>query len=166
MAHTVYEIRVAGVVPERDLQDMGAVTVAPDQVNTILYGVPDRATLSCVLARLRALGLETIGLRRGSTIASEPMAEGAGVPLPACYEVALTGKCGPVFTAVFKALGVERTVTASIFLLPVSPQGGIRDIVAMLETRGLMILNIDGRAASARPGARLSPARDEAPNTD
>ena len=43
MAHTVYEIRVAGVVPERDLQDMGAVTVAPDQVNTILYGVPDRA---------------------------------------------------------------------------------------------------------------------------
>jgi len=145
MAHTVYEIRVAGVVPERDLQDMGAVTVAPDQVNTILYGVPDRAALSCVLAGLRALGLETIGLRRGSTVATEPLAESAGVPLHTCYEVALTGECGPVFTAVFRALGVERTVTASIFLLPVSPQTGIRDIVAMLETRGLMILNIDGR---------------------
>ena len=64
MAHTMYEIRVAGVVPERDLQDMGAVTAAPDQVNTILYGVRDQAALYCLLARLRALGIETIGLRR------------------------------------------------------------------------------------------------------
>ena len=45
---------------------MGAVTAAPHQVNTILYGVRDQAALYCLLARLRALGVEAIGLRRGS----------------------------------------------------------------------------------------------------
>lgn len=145
MAHTMYEIRVAGVVPERDLQDMGAVTAAPDQVNTILYGVRDQAALYCLLARLRALGIETIGLRRGPTGAAAPTAEGEEFPPDTCYEVALTGKCGPVFTAVFKSLGVKRAVTTSDFLLPVSHPTRIRDIVAMLEARGLMILHIDGR---------------------
>src|SRR5688572_28960279 len=104
MAHTLYEIRVAGVVPESDLQDMGAVTVAPDQVSTILYGVRDQAALYCLLARLRALGIETIGLRRSPTGAPAPTAEGDDFPLHTCYEVALTGTCGPVFTAVFKSL--------------------------------------------------------------
>ena len=41
----VYEIRVAGAVPETDLRDMGVITVAPDQVNTILYGITDQAAL-------------------------------------------------------------------------------------------------------------------------
>jgi hypothetical protein len=145
MAHTLYEIRVAGVVPESDLQDMGAVTAAPDQVNTILYGVRDQAALYCLLARLRALGIETIGLRRGPAAAPAPTADGDDFPLHTCYEVALTGTCGPVFTAVFKSLGVKRAVTTSNFLLPVPHPARIRDIVAMLEARGLMILHIDGR---------------------
>lgn len=145
MAHTLYEIRVAGVVPERDLQDMGAVPATPDQVSTILYGVRDQAALYCLLARLRALGIETIGLRRGPTCAPTPTAEGDDLPPLTGYEVALTGTCGPVFTAVFKSLGVKRAVTTSNFLLPVSPTARIRDIVAMLEARGLMILHIDGR---------------------
>jgi hypothetical protein len=147
----MYEIRVAGVVPEEDLQDMGAVTAAPDQVSTILYGVPNQAALYCLLARLRALGVEAIGIRRGSASLVE-LGGGAdketdtdAVPLRTCYEVALTGRFGPVFTAVVSALGAKRIVTTSIFRLPASRHTGVRDIAAMLEARGLMILNIDGR---------------------
>jgi hypothetical protein len=145
MTQPMYEIRVAGVVPEEDLQDMGAVTAAPHQVSTILYGVPDQAALYCLLARLGALGVEAIGLRRGSAAMTEPAAEAGEVPLRTCYEVALTGRFGPVFTAVVSALGAKRIVTTSIFRLPASRHTGIRDIAAMLEARGLTILNIDGR---------------------
>ena len=143
MTQPMYEIRVAGVVPEEDLQDMGAVTAAPHQVSTILYGVPDQAALYCLLARLGALGVEAIGLRRGSAAVTEPGAEAD--ELRTCYEVALTGRFGPVFTAVVSTLGAKRIVTTSIFRLPASRHTGIRDIAAMLEARGLMILNIDGR---------------------
>ena len=147
MTQPMYEIRVAGVVPEEDLQDMGAVTAAPHQVSTILYGVPDQAALYCLLARLRSLGVEAIGIRRGSASLVEPGGERDPYTVPprTCYEVALTGRFGPVFTAVASALGAKRIVTTSIFRLPASRHTGVRDIAAMLEARGLMILNIDGR---------------------
>lgn len=61
---TMYEIRVAGTVPEEDLKDMGALTSAPEQVNTVLYGISDQAALYGLLARLRALGIEVIEVRR------------------------------------------------------------------------------------------------------
>ena len=64
MAQATYEIRVAGTVPERDLRDMGAVTLAVDQVNTVLYGIPDQAALYGLLARLRELGIEVVEVRR------------------------------------------------------------------------------------------------------
>jgi hypothetical protein len=64
MAQTTYEIRVAGAVPERDLRDMGAVTLSVDRVNTVLYGIPDQSALYGLLARLRALGVEVIEVRR------------------------------------------------------------------------------------------------------
>lgn len=151
MTQPMYEIRVAGIVPEEDLRDMGAVTAAPHQVSTILYGVPDQAALYCLLARLRALGVDAIGIRRGSASLVEPGGEAdmetdtGAVPPRTCYEVALTGRFGPVFTAVVTALGAKRVVTTSIFRLPASRHTGVRDIAAMLEARGLMILNIDGR---------------------
>jgi len=63
----MYEIRVAGVVSESDLRDMQAVTVAPDQVSTILYGLADQAALYGLLARLRTLGLDVIEVRRVSS---------------------------------------------------------------------------------------------------
>ena len=157
MTQPMYEIRVAGVVPEEDLHDMGAVTAAPHQVSTILYGVPNQAALYCLLARLRALGVEAIGIRRGSASLIEPGGETDTDPVPprTCYEVALTGRFGPVFTAVVTALGAKRVVTTSIFRLPASRHTGVRDIAAMLEARGLMILNIDARptgTASGNPG--------------
>lgn len=68
MVQTMYEVRVAGAVPEKDLQDMGAVTLPPEQVNTVLYGISDQAALYGLLARLRALGLEVVEVRRVPTI--------------------------------------------------------------------------------------------------
>jgi len=64
MAQATYEIRVAGSVPERDLRDIGAVTLAVDQVNTVLYCIPDQSALYGLLARLRALGIEVVEVRR------------------------------------------------------------------------------------------------------
>jgi hypothetical protein len=64
MVQTMYEIRVAGTVPEEDLRDMGAVPVAPAQVNTVLYGVSDQAALYGLLDRLRALGIVVLEVRR------------------------------------------------------------------------------------------------------
>ena len=70
MAQSMYEVRVAGTLPEEDLEDMGAVASAPDQVSTVLYGISDQSALYGLLARLRALGIEVIEVRR----VSEPAA--------------------------------------------------------------------------------------------
>ena len=66
MAESMYEIRVAGTVPEEDLKDMGAVRYAHDQVQTILYGVADQTALYGLLERLRSLGLDVVEVRRVS----------------------------------------------------------------------------------------------------
>lgn len=70
MVQTMYEIRVAGAVPEEDLRDMGALTIAPAQVSTVLYGLPDEAALYGLLSRLRALGIEVIEVRRVPDLAT------------------------------------------------------------------------------------------------
>jgi len=70
MVQSMYEVRVAGTLPEEDLKDMGAVASAPDQVSTVLYGISDQSALYGLLARLRALGIEVIEVRR----VSEPSA--------------------------------------------------------------------------------------------
>lgn len=64
MVDATYEIRVAGAVPEQDLRDMRAETLAVDQVSTVVYGIPDQAALYGLLARLRALGIEVVEVRR------------------------------------------------------------------------------------------------------
>jgi hypothetical protein len=68
MAQRMYEIRVAGTVPEEDLRDIGAVTVGPDQVHTTLYGISDQAALYGLLERLQALGIEVVEVRRVSEV--------------------------------------------------------------------------------------------------
>lgn len=80
MAKSMYEVRVAGTLPEEDLEDMGAVASAPDQVSTVLYGISDQSALYGLLARLRALGIEVIEVRRVSEPAagSEETAPEAG----------------------------------------------------------------------------------------
>jgi hypothetical protein len=74
MDQSIYEIHVAGTVPAEDLKDMGAVKVGAEQVNTVLYGVPDESALFGLLTRLRALGLEVIEIRRVSDFAG-PIAD-------------------------------------------------------------------------------------------
>jgi hypothetical protein len=64
MGQAMYEIRVLGSLPDEDLQDMGAVMLEAEQVNTMLYGIPDEAALFGLLARLRALGIEVVEVRR------------------------------------------------------------------------------------------------------
>jgi len=80
MVEATYEIRVAGAVPEQDLSDMGAVVLAVDQVNTVLYGIPDQSALYGLLARLRALGIEVVEVRRipDSSAAGESIPLGPG----------------------------------------------------------------------------------------
>ncbi len=64
MAHTTFEIRVAGQVPEDDLRDLGAVMLTAEQVRTVIYGVADEPALHGLLARIRSLGLEIVEVRR------------------------------------------------------------------------------------------------------
>jgi hypothetical protein len=71
MVDATYEVRVAGPVPEEDLRDMGAVTLSVHQVNTVLYGIPDQSALYGLLARLRALGIEVVEVRRIPDSSSE-----------------------------------------------------------------------------------------------
>jgi hypothetical protein len=80
MVEATYEIRVAGAVPEQDLRDMGAVTLAVDQVNTVLYAIPDQSALYGLLARLRALGIEVVEVRRvpDASSASSERLDGGG----------------------------------------------------------------------------------------
>ncbi|WP_127127288.1 hypothetical protein [Georgenia sp. SYP-B2076] len=64
-AAAVYEIRVAGLVPDDALEDLGAMSVEPAPVSTVLLRpIIDQSDLLGVLARLRTLGLEVIEVRR------------------------------------------------------------------------------------------------------
>jgi hypothetical protein len=72
MVDATYEIRVAGAVPEEDLRDMEAVTLAVDQASTVVYSIPDESALYGLLARLRALGIEVVEVRRILGPASAP----------------------------------------------------------------------------------------------
>jgi hypothetical protein len=83
MATTMYQIRVAGVVPPEDLADLGAVTVAPAHVSTVLYGISDEAALFGLLSRLRSLGIEVVEVHRVPAMVPEPEPPPAGPDPPA-----------------------------------------------------------------------------------
>jgi hypothetical protein len=67
------------------------------------------------------------------------------------FEVALAGDFGPMFLAAFAAMGVQHTSTISTFVLPARAGEGICEIVAELESRGMLILDI-------RPAPSLVPS--------
>ena len=63
-AGAVYEIRVAGLVPDDALTRLGDVSAEPAPVSTVLSrAIIDQSDLLGLLARLRALGLEIIEVR-------------------------------------------------------------------------------------------------------
>lgn len=73
MADKTYEVRVAGVIPEQDLLDLGALAFKTERANTVLYGdIPDQAALYGLLARLRDLGLEVVEVRQVADLAPLP----------------------------------------------------------------------------------------------
>jgi len=80
MVEATYEIRVAGAVPEQDLSDMGAVVLAVEQVNTVMYGIPAQSALHGLLSTLRALGIDVVEVRRilDSSAAGQPIPLGPG----------------------------------------------------------------------------------------
>lgn len=76
----------------------------------------------------------------------------SGLPLPSSrYEVVVPGRFGPAYLAAFAATGAAHSEVSSVFYLN-PPQGmGIPDIAAMLQARGLVILDIR-RVDSPAPG--------------
>ncbi len=84
------------------------------------------------------------------------------------YQVALPGEFGPAFLATFAALGIHHVSTASVFLLRVPEQRGIAEVAAMLQDRGLQILDIRrvARHAPAPPTRYSSAPGDDAAPAD
>ena len=65
MASPHYEIRVAGVLPPEALLDFEELNASVQPVETVLHGpLQDRAVLHGLLARLEALGVQVLEIRR------------------------------------------------------------------------------------------------------
>jgi hypothetical protein len=61
----VYEVRVVGTIPDEAVEELGDVTVTPSPPATVIVGtVTDQAELFGLLARLRALCLDVVEVRR------------------------------------------------------------------------------------------------------
>jgi hypothetical protein len=78
MARVTYEVRVAGVVSQEDLDDMAAVTLAEGATSTVLCGVPDQSALHGLLDRFMALGIQVVEVRRIPTVATADDVDGMG----------------------------------------------------------------------------------------
>ena len=64
-------------------------------------------------------------------------------PRPAAsYEVALAGSIGPAFRAALGTAAPHRSITTSHFLLPASSGADLCEVVAMLQARGLTVLDV------------------------
>ena len=60
-----YEVRVAGILPPEALLDLESVTAAVQPAETFVHApLQDQATLSGLLARLEASGIEIVNLHR------------------------------------------------------------------------------------------------------
>jgi len=82
VAPTPYEIRVSGTLPDDAVAEFGDVEIVTTDVTTVLSGeVVDQAALLGLLARLRALGLNVVEVRRMlRPPEAEPEAEPAEAP--------------------------------------------------------------------------------------
>jgi hypothetical protein len=70
---TYYEVRVTGILPPEALFDFEGLTATVQPVETTVYGpFQDQAELAGLLARLEALGVKIMGVRRGPDQDSAP----------------------------------------------------------------------------------------------
>jgi hypothetical protein len=75
---TTYEIRVRGRVSSAALERLEGLKGGPGAVETVLHGpVRDQAELHGLLARIKALGLELVEVRRLPLTRSSPAPGGA-----------------------------------------------------------------------------------------
>jgi hypothetical protein len=64
-AEAYYEIRVSGVLPSEALLDFDRLTAEVEPVETVVRGpLRDQAALHGLLARLEALGIQLLEVRR------------------------------------------------------------------------------------------------------
>jgi hypothetical protein len=62
---SLYEIRVAGVLPPEALLDYGRLSASVQPVETVLHGpLQDQAALHGLLARLETFGVQILEVRR------------------------------------------------------------------------------------------------------
>ena len=65
VSERVFEVRIAGLVPQRVLSELEDVEISSQELRTVLSGrFRDQAELHGFLARLRALGLDVVEVRR------------------------------------------------------------------------------------------------------
>jgi hypothetical protein len=65
VSSSYYEIRVSGVLPPEALLDFDRLTASVEPVETVVHGpIQDQAALSGLLARLEALGVQIVEIRR------------------------------------------------------------------------------------------------------
>jgi hypothetical protein len=84
MPDMTYEVRVTGLVPEDALEDFGDVRMTTTAVCTVLSGsVTDQSALLGLLARLRALGLDVMEVRRVLGVPEDGPEEEPDATLPA-----------------------------------------------------------------------------------
>ena len=80
MPPTTYEVRVSGLVPDDAIAEFGDISVSTTSVSTVLSGeISDQSALLGLLARLRALGLDVVEVRRVLTT-PEPATSEPSVP--------------------------------------------------------------------------------------
>jgi hypothetical protein len=84
MTSRTYEIRVSGVLPDDAAAEFDDVRVSTADVSTVLTGeLTDQAALLGLLARLRALGVDVVEVRRVLTPTSPDHDEGTPPEEPA-----------------------------------------------------------------------------------
>ena len=78
MREASYEIRVRGRISNAVLERLEGMQGGPGGVETVLYGpVRDQAELHGLLARIKALGLELVEVRRLPLSSSRPAPDAA-----------------------------------------------------------------------------------------
>jgi hypothetical protein len=129
MAECVYQVRVAGLVPPDELHDeLADVTLEVHQVRTVLIGrFAHPGALVEFLRQLRLLGLEIVDVRKLPTHRGE---------------LTIVGELQPGLAQVLDSFETAVSELHTLLRARVPQDFGYRDLVLLLESRGLKIASI------------------------